>query len=33
LAAGVQAIPEWAKASFVARGNNEQLLEMFVDAE
>jgi len=33
LVAGVQAIPKRAKASFVARGNNEQLLRMFIDAE
>ena len=31
--AGMQVIPRWAEASQVARGNNEQLLRMFVDAE
>lgn len=31
--AGVQVIPKRAKASFLARDCNEQLLRMFVDGE
>jgi hypothetical protein len=30
---GVQGIPKRAKVSFLARGNNEQLPRMFVDAQ
>ena len=33
LVAGVLVIPGRAEAGSVARGNNEQLLRMFVDAE